>query len=106
MKLFRTVDEFLSTLPKPVRERVEGLRKIIRQAAPRAEETISYNMPLIQAKRNAGVVRRLQNAYWLLPKGFGDCSVQKRVGELQDIEEGNSVSDGSACSGRSSKKDR
>ena len=45
MKRFRTVDEFLSALPKPVRERVEGLRKIIRQAASRAEETISYNMP-------------------------------------------------------------
>jgi len=45
MKKFHTVDEYLSALPKSVRDTVEGLRRTIRQAAPQAEEVISYNMP-------------------------------------------------------------
>jgi uncharacterized protein YdhG (YjbR/CyaY superfamily) len=42
---FKTVDEYLSTLPKNVRDILKELRKTIKQAAPQAEELISYNMP-------------------------------------------------------------
>src|SRR5215467_1806741 len=45
MKKYRTVDEYLSRLPKTAKDNVEGLRKTIRRAAPQAEEVISYNMP-------------------------------------------------------------
>jgi len=45
MKNFKTVDEYFSALPKDVRMTLEGLRKTIKQAAPKAEEVISYNMP-------------------------------------------------------------
>jgi uncharacterized protein YdhG (YjbR/CyaY superfamily) len=42
---FKTVDEYLSTQPKNIRDLLEGLRKTIKQTAPQAEEVISYNMP-------------------------------------------------------------
>jgi len=45
MKKFQTVDEYLSTFPKDVSDVLSGLRKIIKQAAPHAEEVISYSMP-------------------------------------------------------------
>ena len=45
MKKFQTVDEYLSALPKDVSGVLRGLRKIIKQAAPQAEELISYSMP-------------------------------------------------------------
>ena len=45
MKHLKTVDEYFSALPKKQRDILEGLRKTIRQAAPQAEEVISYNMP-------------------------------------------------------------
>ena len=45
MKSFQTVDEYFSALPEDVRDALGGLRKIIRQAAPQAQEVISYNMP-------------------------------------------------------------
>jgi uncharacterized protein YdhG (YjbR/CyaY superfamily) len=45
MKTFQTVDEYLAELPQEIRNILEGLRKTIRQAAPQAEEVISYNMP-------------------------------------------------------------
>lgn len=45
MKKFETVDEYLSALPQPARGAAAILRQAIQQAAPQAEETISYNMP-------------------------------------------------------------
>lgn len=45
MKKFESVDEYLSALPQQAAESAASLRQIIRQAAPEAEEVISYNMP-------------------------------------------------------------
>jgi uncharacterized protein YdhG (YjbR/CyaY superfamily) len=45
MKKFQSIDEYLSALPQPARDAAASLRDAIRQAAPQAEETISYNMP-------------------------------------------------------------
>src|SRR5215813_7642539 len=45
MKNWKTVDEYFSGLPKDVRPVLETLRKTIKQAAPKAEEVISYNIP-------------------------------------------------------------
>ena len=42
---FKTVDEYLSSLPPKAKKLVKDLRKAIKQAAPEAEELISYNMP-------------------------------------------------------------
>lgn len=52
-KKFKTVEEYLSVLPKKSRQILEKLRKAIKQAAPEAEEVISYNMP---AFRYHGIV--------------------------------------------------
>ncbi len=42
---FKTVEGYFSVLPDQMRIRMEELRQTIRQAAPDAEEVISYNMP-------------------------------------------------------------
>jgi uncharacterized protein YdhG (YjbR/CyaY superfamily) len=39
-----TIDEYLSALDEDKRVALEGLRKIIRAAAPKAEECISYQL--------------------------------------------------------------
>jgi uncharacterized protein YdhG (YjbR/CyaY superfamily) len=44
-KQFKTVDEYISSTPTGPKEKLEGLRKAIKQVAPKAEEVISYNMP-------------------------------------------------------------
>lgn len=41
----KNIDEYLLTLPDEVRITLEKLRQTIRQAAPDAEEVISYQMP-------------------------------------------------------------
>lgn len=42
---FRTVDEYISGFPTEVKNTLQELRHAIIQAAPKAEEVISYNMP-------------------------------------------------------------
>jgi uncharacterized protein YdhG (YjbR/CyaY superfamily) len=44
-KKFKTVDEYFSEFPKSTQDILQGLRKTIKDAAPQAEELISYNMP-------------------------------------------------------------
>ncbi len=39
------VDQYITTFPVEVREKLEEIRWIIQQAAPMAEEVISYKMP-------------------------------------------------------------
>jgi len=40
-----TVAEYISTFPKEIQPVLEGVRRTIRKAAPKAEETISYGIP-------------------------------------------------------------
>lgn len=42
---FSTVDEYIESFQPDVKAMLQDLRKAIRQAAPKAEEVISYNMP-------------------------------------------------------------
>jgi uncharacterized protein YdhG (YjbR/CyaY superfamily) len=42
---FQTVEEYIAGQPEPVRPVLEQLRRILRAAAPHAEECISYRIP-------------------------------------------------------------
>jgi uncharacterized protein YdhG (YjbR/CyaY superfamily) len=42
---FKTVEEYLSSLPESSKEILQGLREAIKRVAPQAEEMISYNIP-------------------------------------------------------------
>ena len=45
MKKHASVEDYIAALPADARSKVKSLRTVIRQAAPGAEEVISYNMP-------------------------------------------------------------
>ena len=40
-----TVDDYLAALAPERRERIEALRRVVREVVPEAEEAIAYNMP-------------------------------------------------------------
>lgn len=42
---FRSVDEYIGSLPKGVQATLETVRRAIREAVPQVEEYISYQMP-------------------------------------------------------------
>lgn len=42
---FKTIDEYITTYPPDIQTLLQQLRAAIHEAAPEAEETISYQMP-------------------------------------------------------------
>ena len=46
------IDEYISTFPEAVRIKLERLRQTIREAAPGAEEAISYKIPTFKMNGN------------------------------------------------------
>ncbi|MBN2173946.1 MAG: DUF1801 domain-containing protein [Bacteroidales bacterium] len=42
---FNTVDDYLSYFPGEINDKLQSIRKAIKEVAPDAEEVISYNMP-------------------------------------------------------------
>jgi uncharacterized protein YdhG (YjbR/CyaY superfamily) len=42
---FKTIDEYIAAFPPDIQTRLQQLRAAIHEAAPEAEETISYQMP-------------------------------------------------------------
>jgi uncharacterized protein YdhG (YjbR/CyaY superfamily) len=44
-KAFKNIDEYFATFPKDVQVVLQEMRQAIKEAAPQAEETISYQMP-------------------------------------------------------------
>jgi uncharacterized protein YdhG (YjbR/CyaY superfamily) len=44
-KRCETIDEYIATFPSNIRDILEELRQIIRESAPKSEETISYGIP-------------------------------------------------------------
>ena len=50
-KKFSSIDEYHAAFEEGVQERLEQLRSAIRQAAPGATETISYNMPAFKMQK-------------------------------------------------------
>ena len=51
-KQFNTIDEYIETFPQDVQDILEQLRQTIQQAAPEAEEAISYQMPTFKLHGN------------------------------------------------------
>ena len=47
-----TIDEYISRFPNDVQDILEKLRKIIRETAPQAEETINYGIPTFKLHGN------------------------------------------------------
>lgn len=49
---FESIDEYISSFPLEVQERLETLRKVIQEAAPDAQERINYQMPTFVLQGN------------------------------------------------------
>lgn len=62
-----SVDRYIRAAPVQVQSVLRRLRAAIREAAPDAEESISYGMPFYSYKGEAGVERRL--CYFALQRG-------------------------------------
>ncbi|CAJ36931.1 iron chaperone [Methanocella arvoryzae] len=49
---YNSIDEYIAQFPPAVQEKLKTLRKVIKEAAPAAEEKISYRMPTFSLHGN------------------------------------------------------
>jgi uncharacterized protein YdhG (YjbR/CyaY superfamily) len=49
---YKNIDEYIALFPKDIQVLLERIRATIREAAPEAQETISYQMPTFTLKGN------------------------------------------------------
>jgi len=84
-KVPKTIDEYIADFPKDVREILEMIRKTIHEAAPEAEEAISYQMPAFKLHGNLVYFAAFKKhiGFYPIPSG-----VKKFKAELSMYEQG------------------
>jgi uncharacterized protein YdhG (YjbR/CyaY superfamily) len=76
---YGTVDEYIASFPPDVRAILEELRLRIRNAAPDAEEIISYRMPAFKQGRILVYFAAFKKHIGLFPPVSGDAKLQKAI---------------------------
>ena len=80
---FQTIDEYIGTFPKSVQAILEKLRQTIRQAAPGAEEVISYQIPAFKRHGYLVYFAGWKQHVSLYPVPKGDKAFKKEVSSYQ-----------------------
>jgi uncharacterized protein YdhG (YjbR/CyaY superfamily) len=76
---YKDIDEYIATCPKEVQRRLQELRRTIREAAPDAEEAISYQMPTFKLHGNLVHFAAFKNHISLFPAGANLGSLEKQL---------------------------
>ena len=75
----KTIDEYIAAFPAHVQAILEQIRMTIRQAAPEAQETISYQIPTFTLKGNLVHFAAFKNHIGFYPTPSG---IEQFKGEL------------------------
>lgn len=78
-KKYKSVDEYLADFPAGTKSMLKELRKTIKQAAPQAEEIISYNMPAYKLQGVLVYYAGYNGHIGFYPTGSGISSFQKKL---------------------------
>ncbi len=81
----QTIDEYIAGFPKDVQEILQHVRQTIREAAPDAQEKISYKMPTFTLKGNLVYFAAFKNhiGFYPIPSG-----IEEFKEELSAYEQG------------------
>jgi len=80
MEKYKSVQQYLSTLPEDIQFKVEELRETIKKAAPGASEVISYNMPAYKMNKVLVYFAVYKNHIGFYPTSSGIAAFQKEIG--------------------------
>ncbi len=67
----RTIEQYIAGVPPEIQSILEELRSVIKEAAPEAEETISYQLPTFKLKGNLIHFGAFKNHIGLYPTPSG-----------------------------------
>ena len=76
---FKTMDEYINTFPDDVRNILNELRQVIKEAAPEAEETINYQMPTFTLNGNLVHFAAFKNHIGFYPTPTGIEAFKKEL---------------------------
>ncbi|MFN8297592.1 MAG: DUF1801 domain-containing protein [Chitinophagales bacterium] len=79
MKKVITVDAYIAQFPAETQALLQQLRSIIRKAAPKASEEISYNMPAYRQNKVLVYFAGYKNHIGFYPTGAGIAAFQKEI---------------------------
>lgn len=82
------IDEYIADCPAEVRSVLEQIRSTIRNAAPAAEETISYRMPAFRLEGSLVYFAACRNHIGFYPPVHGDERLMRAVAPYAN-EKGN-----------------
>ena len=83
MKNFDTIDEYIHTFPKNVQLVLQQIRQAVKDAAPKAKEAISYNMPAFKLNGNLVWFGAFKNHIGFYPR---KTAIRKFKNELKGYE--------------------
>ena len=76
---YKTVQEYLSAQPAPVKAMLQQMRSTIKEAAPEAEEVISYNMPAFKLNGMLVWYAAFKNHIGFYPRPSGLEAFKKEI---------------------------
>jgi len=76
---YETIDEYIKTFPKDVRNILEKVRHAIKESAPGAEEAISYQMPTFKLNGNLVHFAGYKNHIGFYPTPSGTEAFKKEI---------------------------
>lgn len=76
---FESIDEYISTFPEDVRNRLQAIRQTIQELAPEAEEAIKYQMPTFVLQGNLVHFAAFKNHIGFYPTPSGTETFKKEL---------------------------
>jgi uncharacterized protein YdhG (YjbR/CyaY superfamily) len=82
-KGFKNIDEYIATFPNNIQVVLQELRQTIRDAAPEAEETISYQIPAFKLNGILVWFAAFKNHIGFYPKASAIVSFKKKLSDYE-----------------------
>ncbi|MBY0376644.1 DUF1801 domain-containing protein [Patescibacteria group bacterium] len=79
MKTYKTIDAYIGQYPKEVASLLEAMRKTIKKAAPKAEETITYGIPTFTLNGNLVHFGGFKTHIGFFPGASGIAAFKKKI---------------------------
>ena len=82
-KPFKTIDEYIDTFPDDVKRILNQLRQTIKETAPEAEETISYQIPTFTLNGNLVDFAAFENHIGFYPTPSGMDAFKEELSQYK-----------------------
>jgi len=82
-KQTETIDDYIASFPKHIQEILEEIRQAIREAAPDAEETISYQMPAFRLNGVLVYFAAFKNHIGFYPTSSGVAAFKAELSQYE-----------------------